>query len=233
LTGTMSAIAQQHPVHVSELAALKTELRSFLESEGLPLGVFEALHAFGVDSIQDLERQLELPESGVDPIHKDLDMVGDVGLTPIQVEHLKASLQKRFISSEEEEDGVGDDDYDSDGDYDVENPDRVYSAAAAAADDYGSDGGHGVENPDHVSSGATQLGDAAMQAVLDMPSSEVDLVHFMASSPADIPPPIPTSRLQARKVHSHPASLDVAASIDGAPPPTTPTETSRAFEAEI
>jgi len=206
LTGTMSAIAQQHPVHVSELAALKTELRSFLESEGLPLGVFEALHAFGVDSIQDLERQLELPESGVDPIHKDLDMVGDVGLTPIQVEHLKASLQKRFSTSEDGEDGVGN--YDSDSDHDV-------------------------ENPDHVSSGATQLGDAAMQAVLDMPSSEVDLVHFMASSPADIPPPIPTSRLQARKVHSHPASLDVAASIDGAPPPTTPTETSRAFEAEI
>jgi len=220
---------------VTELAALKAELRSFLELEGLLLGVFEVLHAFGVDSIQDLERQLELPESGVDPIHKDLDMVGDVGLTPIQVEHLKAPLHKRFTSSEDEEDDVGNYDYGSNSDHDIENPDCVSSAAAtaAAAGDYGSDGGHDVENPDHVSSGATQLGDAAMQAVLDMPSSEVDLVHFMASSPADIPPPIPTSRLQARKVHSHPASLDVAASIDGAPPPTTPTETSRAFEAEI
>eukprot|EP00613_Pedinella_sp_CCMP2098_P003937 CAMPEP_0171639294 /NCGR_PEP_ID=MMETSP0990-20121206/29620_1 /TAXON_ID=483369 /ORGANISM="non described non described, Strain CCMP2098" /LENGTH=60 /DNA_ID=CAMNT_0012212989 /DNA_START=1 /DNA_END=183 /DNA_ORIENTATION=+ len=60
-----------------------------------------------------------------------------------------------------------------------------------------------------------------------MPSSEVELVKFMASSPADTPPPIPPF------FHSHPASYNAAASMDGVPPPTTPTEMGRAFEAEI
>eukprot|EP00613_Pedinella_sp_CCMP2098_P004702 CAMPEP_0171624026 /NCGR_PEP_ID=MMETSP0990-20121206/18337_1 /TAXON_ID=483369 /ORGANISM="non described non described, Strain CCMP2098" /LENGTH=769 /DNA_ID=CAMNT_0012190423 /DNA_START=28 /DNA_END=2337 /DNA_ORIENTATION=+ len=227
LTGTMAMIAQQHPGHVSELAALKTELRSFLESEGLPLGVFEALHAFGVDSIQDLEHQLEiLSESGI-VVHKDLDLVGDVGLTPTQVEHLKASLQKRFTSSEDEEDGGA--------------AALSAAAAAAAADDYDSDGDYDVENPDYVSSGATQLGDAAIQAVLDMPSSEVELVNFVAPSPADALPN-PPSRHGHFIGHfsQHPARRNVAAdplfsaaSVYGAPPPATSTEMIRAFEAEI